>query len=624
MRGLRNLWPDVRDAESARVAARQAFQVAAIVAALDAVFGVMALAGVKVGPFDAWILFDGSLFAVVAWRTYRPSKVWSVIGLALMLAEMGYKVAAQPTTVGAISVFLLLGSINGVRGAFAYSRFVSDGVKLFCIYCGQPCETSDAFCLNCGQPVPPQIRSSLGVVDSTPTAEWSKFRRTTVWVIAGLSIVALATIAYFTGQTQSPVPTSSASIAPVASAQILDPAKFASSVLTLYCYDKGNKLIGQGSGFVIRRDGVAVTDWHVAKKAFSIVATDGAGRSYTVSRYVNVDPTSDLVLLQLANNDGTELALPSLAIADSRRVSPGLKIYTISAPNGLSQTLSDGLLSAIRSVDGMQLLQITAPVSPGSSGGPVLNADGEAIGVIEGLIPSGQQLNFAIPIDAAVRLLNGAPSFVAQGTSRETEQAVQPQETAAKDFERGRVALGAKNYPVALRIFTTYLKSHPQEGAAAYNAALAYAGLNDGAHAASYFKIFLTLAPENDPDLDTAKKWIAAFEDSSAAVPERSPQEREDPLSARYRLVGSVSAVNSSLRLTIAKDGAATGQITIEGVLQDTAVVGVRDTNGRLTLRLSDAATLTGAFDGQRYAGTIAIPGNATSEPFEFRVQVKY
>lgn len=404
-------------------------------------------------------------------------------------------------------------------------------------------------------------------------------------------------------------------------------------MLTLYCYDKGNKLIGQGSGFVIRTDGVAVTAWHVAKKAFSIVATDGAGRSYTVSRYVNVDPTSDLVLLQLANKDGTELALPSLTAADSRRVSPGLKIYTISAPNGLSQTLSDGLLSAIRSVDGMQLLQITAPVSPGSSGGPVLNADGEAIGVIKGLIPSGQQLNFAIPIDAAVRLLNGAPSFVAQGTSRETEQAAQPQETAAKEFERGRLALGAKNYPVALRIFTTYLKSHPQEGAAAYNAALAYAGLNDGAHAASFFKIFLTLAPENDPDLDTAKKWVAAFEDSSAAVPDstqrppadgRTSQEREDPLSARYQLVGSVSAVNSSLRLTIGKNGAATGQITIEGVLQNTAVVGVRDTNDRLTLRLSDAATLTGTFDGQRYAGTIAIPGNATSEPFEFRVQAKY
>ena len=58
MSRLRNFWPEIRDAESAQVAARQGFQVAAIVAAVDAVAGLIILAGVKVGPFDAWILFD--------------------------------------------------------------------------------------------------------------------------------------------------------------------------------------------------------------------------------------------------------------------------------------------------------------------------------------------------------------------------------------------------------------------------------------------------------------------------------------------------------------------------------------------------------------------------------------
>jgi S1-C subfamily serine protease len=146
-----------------------------------------------------------------------------------------------------------------------------------------------------------------------------------------------------------------------------------------------------------------------------VTATNGVGDSFTVSRLLNVDEANDLVTMQL-EGEGKAIRFVPLQPADSRKVTVGLRVLTISTPRGLSQTVADGLLSAIRSEDGLQLLQITAPISPGSSGGPVLNTDGEIVGVIRGQITSGQQLNFAIPIDIAVRLLNEstrrAPSSV--------------------------------------------------------------------------------------------------------------------------------------------------------------------------------------------------------------------
>ena len=456
----------------------------------------------------------------------------------------------------------------------------------------------------------------------------------TVWAIAIISVVALTLVAYFASRTPPATPASSQIVASPPS-QVLDPDKLAPSVLTLYCYDKSGKSIGQGSGFVLRQDGVAVTDWHVAKNAYSIVAADGAGRSYKVSRYLNVDPNSDLVLLQLVNQDGSEPTLPAIPVADSRKVSPGLKIYTISAPEGFSHTLSDGLLSALRSVEGTQLLQITAPVSPGSSGGPVLNAAGEVVGVIEGLIPSGQQLNFAIPIDAAIRLLNGAAAYVPHEPSTDANARQRVRQNEAAEFERGRTALGQKDYALAARIFTTYLTAHPQETAAAYNAALAFVGLNDFEKATAFFKTYLRLASDDDEGVDAAKKWIAAFEQASTATqatPESTKasqsSQQNRSLVGRYQLVGSVDGARASLKLSIASDLRTSGQLSIDGVLDQVDVTGAyQPQNGTLYLRVSNGQAFMGTFDGRKFSGTFNTTGNgdkAESGAFEFRLQVKY
>jgi hypothetical protein len=88
----------------------------------------------------------------------------------------------------------------------------------------------------------------------------------------------------------------------------------------------------------------------------------------------------------------------------------GSRIYAIGSPNGLTGTISEGIVSSIRNMEGIEMIQITAPISPGSSGGPVLDNNGNVIGIAKGTFSSGQNLNFAVPskLIKALRLNAGA------------------------------------------------------------------------------------------------------------------------------------------------------------------------------------------------------------------------
>jgi S1-C subfamily serine protease len=271
--------------------------------------------------------------------------------------------------------------------------------------------------------------------------------RSRLWPGVAALVVIIAVAALIAILSTRPLPR------PATAAETTGPAHFSlalasPSVLTLHCYDQDGELTAQGSGFVVRRSGIAVTNWHVAEHATTMTATNGSGRVFKVSGYVNVDAGADLVLLQLANQDGSPVAnLPELHFADSRTVATGQKIFTLSTPLGLSQTLTDGLVSAIRSFRQQQYLQISAPVSHGSSGGPVFNESGEVIGVIKGLVASGENLNFAIPIDSVVRLLSAPATVVDQGVSGSTVTAFVP-ERAAPPAAAGDDIVMARNSSV--------------------------------------------------------------------------------------------------------------------------------------------------------------------------------
>jgi S1-C subfamily serine protease len=179
------------------------------------------------------------------------------------------------------------------------------------------------------------------------------------------------------------------------------------AVVTMYVYDSQGKSIGQGSGFVISGDGLCVTNFHVIKDAYSADVKLGDGRLYHLLSVHAYDADRDIAIFELGRktSSGVEQArdLPFLTLATDE-VQTGDRIATVSSPEGLSNSVADGLVSAIRNDRGRRLLQISAPISPGSSGGPVFNLKGEVVAISSFQLIEGQNLNFAIPADEVSRI----------------------------------------------------------------------------------------------------------------------------------------------------------------------------------------------------------------------------
>ncbi len=172
------------------------------------------------------------------------------------------------------------------------------------------------------------------------------------------------------------------------------------SVVLLAMKNASGQLISLGSGFFVRRDVVA-TSLHVIEGATAgYVRIVGQKTEYDVAGTVGVDAQQDLVLLKIR---GTQSSF--LRLGDTRKVAVGDEVYAIGNPLGLEGTFSEGIVSGIRQIDSQTLFQITAPISPGSSGGPVLNSHGEVIGVAVATFKAGQNLNFAVPASYLTLLL---------------------------------------------------------------------------------------------------------------------------------------------------------------------------------------------------------------------------
>lgn len=180
------------------------------------------------------------------------------------------------------------------------------------------------------------------------------------------------------------------------------------AVLTIYCYNAGGELALQGSGFLISNDGVAVTNFHVLRGAYRAEAELGDTRLYQVLSIRAFDEKRDLVVLQLGREMGNgiewPIGLPYLVMGSSSAVSVGDRVATVSSPEGFSNTVTDGLVSAVRKRGDGDLIQISAPISPGSSGGPVFDMNGKVIAVTAAQYTEGQNLNFAIPIETVSEL----------------------------------------------------------------------------------------------------------------------------------------------------------------------------------------------------------------------------
>lgn len=172
------------------------------------------------------------------------------------------------------------------------------------------------------------------------------------------------------------------------------------SVFTLKAFDAEGEQIGLGSGFAIPGNRL-VTNAHVVADAAWIEILDQQGRMVSTAPYATLlDLDSDLAVLPLP---GEGFAV--IGLADDA-ASTGDDVWAFGAPLGLEGTVSRGIVSARRDRDGKSFLQITAPISQGSSGGPVVNDSGEIVGVVVAMMSEGQNLNFAVDVSELRQLLS--------------------------------------------------------------------------------------------------------------------------------------------------------------------------------------------------------------------------
>lgn len=167
-------------------------------------------------------------------------------------------------------------------------------------------------------------------------------------------------------------------------------------------YDKKGRPIGRATGFFVASPGVVITNYHVIRSAAQIQVWNSASDHAYVDYIVAEDRKSDLAILVLI--DDLDGAVP-LQLTP-RRPEVGETVVVVGNPANLSWTLSVGIISAHRTFHDLgPRIQISADLSPGSSGSPVVDTAGRVVGVAEGSITEGQRLNFAIPAHNVAQLL---------------------------------------------------------------------------------------------------------------------------------------------------------------------------------------------------------------------------
>jgi Tfp pilus assembly protein PilF len=236
------------------------------------------------------------------------------------------------------------------------------------------------------------------------------------------------------------------------------------AVVVVTAYDEKGNAISQGSGFIVRADGAVVTNYHVIGMARDIKITAG-DRILDVEGLIFTDEKNDLVILKAKVKN-----MPVVKLGVVEKANIGEHVYVISSPEGLENTISDGLLSGIREIDEKrEILQITAPISPGSSGGAVFNRNGEVIGVVTFLIKEAQNLNFAMPVELIKDKISSKMVTAIKGSGLEDYE-----KTVEYWFVIGTMYFNLGMNKEAIDAFKQAIKIDPDNADAHYNLGTAF------------------------------------------------------------------------------------------------------------------------------------------------------
>ena len=282
----------------------------------------------------------------------------------------------------------------------------------FCKYCGSAHDDDAVFCTECGKPIAkkaePVADSPVQAVPAVSKLPQKKKSKKAAWIVgiavASVALVVTVLFLFIKGSGNNPPPKESptehttATEAPLAFSEDTAAIEAAdASVVTIFCYDHEGELTATGSGFIAFDGKTVITNYHVMTSAYTCKISTNQDISYEVTQIMRYSEDHDIAILTLAKDTG----LQPLKLGDSTTIKKGETVVAIGSPLGIKNTVSTGVLSGRLMELNMEVLQFTAPISSGSSGGALFDDHGNVIGITYASFVDGQNLNLAIPIELA-------------------------------------------------------------------------------------------------------------------------------------------------------------------------------------------------------------------------------
>ena len=266
------------------------------------------------------------------------------------------------------------------------------------------------------------------------------------------------------------------------------------SAVAIETFDSKDNTISRGSGFFIAPDRI-ITNRHVIERSNRVEIHLLDGKKFPVRGVLAVDGEGDLALLQVDVPKALAIPLPIVRAAPQE----GESIVVIGNPYGLEGSVSNGIVSAVREISGYgKIIQITASISPGSSGSPVVNMAGQVIGIATLQAAEGQNLNFAVPAERIGQLkINDLQSF----SSLSAESQKNKHSAAERLYSQGVAQLSRDDYARALPYFEKATEADANYAEAWYQAGYCYGVLGRHAEALKASRQAAKLRPE----------WTATF-----------------------------------------------------------------------------------------------------------------
>ena len=312
------------------------------------------------------------------------------------------------------------------------------------------------------------------------------------------------------------------------------------SAVAIETFDARGNTISRGSGFFVGENKI-ITNRHVIEKAARVEIHLMDGKKFAAKGVLAIDGEGDLAILQI--DLPPQIAAAPLPILRSVP-QEGESIVVIGNPFGLEGSVSNGIVSAVREISGYgKIIQITAPISPGSSGSPVVNMLGQVIGVATLQAAEGQSLNFAVPSERISQLKIGElQTFSALNTASQ-----QNKRSAAQSlYSQGLGILSRDDYAKAVTFFEKAVEIDPNYAEAWYQAGFCYGMLERHNDALKASKQAAKLRPnwsETYVNIGASSFALGQFKDAAEAYRNATKLDETNP-ETQYALGLSLGKLN--------------------------------------------------------------------------------